>query len=233
MSPRPAIVEMLDGLVDERRGELRRLDLLAQGIELDLDQAGLQSLGRAPDHDDILAQLRIPDQLLAPLWEDWRESRVLFTVGMPAAVAGYGEVTGQAIIARARAEADRVRALLVELARLKIMGQVPTDEEFLALLDPADRPMVEGLLERMAWYEQALDQLQNPAHNPAPGNGQGSQMAPEAETTESPNIRGSGKKDSTGAGQPGSYVDEQDRSDVRNTTNDQIRAREDDDWSPM
>jgi hypothetical protein len=221
---------MMTRLMDERRGELRRLDLLAHGIEVDLDQAGLIALGQAPDHDDILDKLKIPDQLLAPLWEDWRQSRVLFTVNVPAAIASRGEVAGQAIIDRARAEADRVRALLVELARLVITGQVPTDEEFLALLDPEDRPMVEGILERMAWYEQALDQLQDPAHNPAPGNGQSRRPS---FTPRTPEISGSGESTTAGAGQGDSYSGAQDRSDVRNVTNGQIRAQEDDDWSPM
>jgi hypothetical protein len=236
--PTPAIVGMMDRLMDERRGELRRLDLLAHGIELDLDQAGLQAFGQAPDHDDILDKLKIPDRLLAPIWEDWRQSRVLFTVGMPAAIASRGQVAGQAIIDQARAEADRVRELLVEMARLKITGQIPTDEEFLDLVDPADRPMVEGILERRAWYEQVLDQAQEGDRDPV----QDQHQTPHPETDEddarvyttiTPDIPESEETDSTGAGEPGSHSRAQYRSNARNVTNDQIRDQEDDDWSPM
>jgi hypothetical protein len=197
--PTPAIVGMMDRLLDEHRGELRRLDLLAHGIEVDLDRAGLLALGQAPDHDDILAKLQIPDKYLDPIWTEHHWTRPCGPNGMPAAIASRGQVAGQAVIDDARREADRVRALLVELARLKITGQVPADEEFLALLDPADRPMVEGLLERMAWYERVLAPEQ--LHNPAPENGQDSQTAPEAGTTEPPKILDLGKRDSTGAGQ--------------------------------
>ena len=203
---RPAICDALDRIIDERRGELRRLDLLARGIEVDLDQDQLVALGRAPDHEDILDQLQLPDYALAPIWEHWRQSRVLPN-GYPAAIAGRGQVAGQAIIARARAEADRVREILVEVARLKITGQVPTDEEVLDLVDPEDRPMVEGLLERAAWYVQVLDHDQDPAPvqdqvpNPAHTEERIGQTAPERRTTESPKILDMGKTDTTDPGQ--------------------------------
>jgi hypothetical protein len=236
MSPRPAICDMMDRIVSERRGELRRLDLLAHGIELNLDPAGLQALGQAPDHDDILAKLKIPDQVLAPIWTEWHYARPCGSHGLPHAIASAGRVHGQATIDQARAAADRVREILVEVARLKITDQVPTDEEFLALLDPEDRPMVEGLLERMAWYEETLtqegdrdpaqDQLQTPRTEEDIDGAR-------AYTTITPEIPESGKTGSTGAGEGRSHSREQDRSDVGNVTNDQIRDQEDDDWSPM
>jgi hypothetical protein len=220
---RPAIVGMMDRLMDERRGELRRLDLLAHGIDLDLDQAGLIALSQAPDHDDILDKLKIPERLLAPLWEDWRQSRVLFTVGVPSAVACWGEVTGQAVIARARAEADRVRALLVELARLVITGQV---EELAAPLPPYEP----GSLDWHEAIDQLVDQLQDPAQLQDQHQTPRQDGARDALSIRSEAMR-SGTSDSTSTGEGRPYSREQDRSNVRNEKI--VHDRDNDDWRPM
>jgi hypothetical protein len=61
------LVRMMEQFRAHRLGELRVLDLRAQGIDLDLDHAQLVELGMAPDHEDILAKLRIPDKWLEPI----------------------------------------------------------------------------------------------------------------------------------------------------------------------
>jgi len=196
MTVTPAAAGLLDRVLAHRRGELRRLDLLAHGIEVDLDEAGLVELGMAPDHDDILAQLQLPDQLLEPLWAEWHWSRPVTSDGLPAAIASRGQGPGQAMIDQARAEADRVREVLVELARVKVedqvevMAQRPTPDQDQGegeTLDQAlDRIMAERdqlQVEIEHQHDTTLDQVPplppDPGPNPAPGNGQGSQASPE------------------------------------------------------
>jgi hypothetical protein len=179
-----------------RRGELRRLDLLAHGIDLDLDRDQLVELGQAPDHEDILAKLQVPDKYLKPIWAEHHCTRPIGPGGMPAAIASRGQGPGQAVIDAARREADRVRALLVELARVKITGQV---DELAASLPPYEPGSLDWHIALDELVDRVLPpdpgQNQDPANNPAPGT------APEESVRTAPEDFGFGEADSTSAGQ--------------------------------
>jgi hypothetical protein len=143
------LIGMLERITSERRGELRALDLAAKGLDLDLDRDGLIELGRAVDHDDILAAMDLPECMTKGLNEERHWCRLLPN-GYTNATAAHGTERGTEIMEWAKAQAQANRRALIELAKVVIEDQVPTDDEFLALLDPEDRPMVEGILERMA-----------------------------------------------------------------------------------
>jgi hypothetical protein len=162
------LVRMMEQFRAHRLGELRVLDLRAQGIDLDLDQDQLVELGMAPDHEDILAKLRIPDKWLEPICAEDHWSRVLPN-GRPSAVASRGQVEGQAIIDGARREADQVRRALVELARVKVTGEADELAASLPPYDPDDpwpwHDAMDQLLDQLLHPDQ--DQVQDLDPNPA------------------------------------------------------------------
>jgi hypothetical protein len=190
------LIGMLERITSERRGELRALDLAAKGLDLDLDRDGLIELGRAVDHDDILAAMDLPECMTKGLNDERHWCRLLPN-GYTNATAAYGTERGTEIMEWAKAQAQANRRALIELAKVVIEDQVPSDDEFLALLDPEDRPMVEGILERMAWYEQDHEQALNQAHD---------QHRRPSFTLRSPNISGFGRERGRDTGQGGSYA---------------------------